>query len=79
MIVLASSNARSCLSSQGRSTAILMLGYFAEYGSGEIQVEPEEIIEANWFRFDQLPEVPPAPTISGRLIEEFVRQRKSQH
>lgn len=57
----------------------LMLGYFAEYGSGEIQVEPEEIIEANWFRFDQLPEVPPAPTISGRLIEEFVRQRKSQH
>jgi len=55
----------------------LMLGYFAEYDSGEIQVDPQEIIEAAWFRFDQLPEVPPGATISGRLIDEFVRQRKS--
>lgn len=57
----------------------LMLGYLAEYEAGEIRVDPEEIIEANWFHFDQLPETPPAATISGRLIEEFVRQRKSQH
>lgn len=55
----------------------LMLGYFAEYDSGKIQVDREELIEADWFRFDQLPEVPPSATISGRLIEEFVRQRKS--
>lgn len=57
----------------------LMLGYFAEYDAGDIGVDPEEIIEADWFRFDELPEIPPPATISGRLIEEFVRQCKSQH
>jgi NAD+ diphosphatase len=55
----------------------LMLGYFADYLAGDIHIDPEEITEANWFRFDQLPEIPPAATISGRLIAEFVRQRKS--
>lgn len=55
----------------------LMLGYFADYQAGDINVEVDEITEAKWFRFDELPEIPPASTISGRLIEEFVRQRKS--
>jgi NAD+ diphosphatase len=55
----------------------LMLGYFAEYDSGDINPDPTEIIEADWFHIDQLPEIPPPATISGRLIDAFIKQRKS--
>ncbi|MET0357411.1 MAG: NAD(+) diphosphatase [Cellvibrio sp.] len=54
----------------------LMLGYFAEYAGGEIQVDAREIRAAKWFRYDQLPKVPPVTTISGRLINTFVQSRQ---
>lgn len=57
----------------------LMLGYFADYLEGDIKVDPEEIKTASWFRYDQLPEVPPVATISRRLIDEFVQQRTLFH
>lgn len=50
----------------------LMLGFHAEYESGEIVVDGEEITDAQWWRFDQLPMVPPESTLSGRLIQHFV-------
>lgn len=52
----------------------LMLGYGAEYTSGEIRVDGVEIIEAHWFRWDELPLIPPESTISGRIIRDFVRR-----
>ncbi len=57
----------------------LMLGYFADYASGEIQVDQHEIVSAYWFKYDQLPKVPPITTISGRLINAFVQERHSIH
>lgn len=54
----------------------LMLGYFAEYAGGEINVDKVEIVAAKWFRYDDLPTIPPASTISGRLIRTFVRERE---
>ena len=53
----------------------LMLGYFADYAEGDIRVDENEILAAKWFRYDQLPKVPPATTISGRLINAFVQAR----
>ena len=51
----------------------LMLGYHAEYLSGEIQPDGNEIDEANWFNYKQLPSVPSGKiSISGRLIEHFL-------
>ena len=50
----------------------LMLGFHAEYAGGEICVDNDEIEDAQWFRYDSLPLVPPASTISGQLIEHFV-------
>lgn len=55
----------------------LMLGYFADYAGGDIQVDQHEIKIARWFRYDQLPKVPPVTTISGRLINAFVQERYS--
>lgn len=52
----------------------LMIGFIAEYRSGEININPEEIEDAQWFHFDQLPQVPPITSIAGRLIEEGLRR-----
>lgn len=50
----------------------LMLGYIAHYHSGEICVDGEEIVEAEWFSPDNLPQVPPPETISGLLIQTYL-------
>lgn len=55
----------------------LMLGYFADYAGGDIVVDEEEIRVARWYAYDQLPKIPPATTISGRLINAFVQERQS--
>ncbi|WP_422137946.1 NAD(+) diphosphatase [Endozoicomonas sp. ALC020] len=47
----------------------LMLGYHAEYKSGEISLEEEELVSAEWFRRDDLPDIPPKFTISRMLID----------
>ena len=53
----------------------LMLGYICDYKSGEIQIDEKEIIEANWYRYDKLPLVPPTSSLSGQLINYFVEDR----
>ena len=51
----------------------LMLGFHAEYQSGEIVCQAGEIADAQWFTKDSLPQTPPKTAISGWLIEEFVK------
>ncbi len=53
----------------------LMLGFHAEYASGEIVCQDEEIADAQWFSAARLPQIPPKTAISGWLIDEFVRSR----
>lgn len=53
----------------------LMLGYFADYASGDIKLDQQEIRSAHWFRYNQLPKTPPPNTLSGRLINAFVQER----
>lgn len=50
----------------------LMLGFTAEYASGEIKTDQEEVIEADWFAADNLPNIPPKVSIARRLIDWFV-------
>lgn len=50
----------------------LMLGFFADYRSGDICVDGEEIIHAQWFDPQNLPEIPPPETISGQLIRMHI-------
>ncbi|MCV6613334.1 MAG: NAD(+) diphosphatase [Cellvibrionaceae bacterium] len=51
----------------------LMLAFMADYAGGEICPEPEEIAEAHWYHYRDLPLVPPSETISGQLIEAFIK------
>ena len=49
----------------------LMLGFVAEYESGELAPDGKEIIEAGWFSKEALPElIPNKKTISRWIIEE---------
>ena len=51
----------------------LMLGFYADYLDGEINPDPEEIADADWYAVDQLPKVPsPRISIAGQLIETYV-------
>ena len=52
----------------------LMIGYFAEYESGEIYIDDDEITDAQWFHYSKLPEIPPLDSLSGMMISEFVRR-----
>ncbi len=55
----------------------LMLGFLAEYESGEIVPEPSEIADANWFDIDSLPTVPSAKiSVAGKLIRTFIEEVK---
>lgn len=46
----------------------LMLGFYAEYDSGEIRVQEDELAEALWFSPDELPVVPPEGSLAWELI-----------
>jgi NAD+ diphosphatase len=56
----------------------LMIGFTAEYESGEIRLEEAELAEARWFPANRLPDLPPKTTIARRLIDWFVDGARSQ-
>jgi NAD+ diphosphatase len=49
-----------------------MIGFRAEYESGEIVCDPSEIAEAAWFRRHELPMVPPPISIARKLIDAWL-------
>ena len=50
----------------------LMMGFLADYADGEIHHDPSELLSADWYRYDNLPVIPPPDTIARRLIEDTV-------
>jgi NAD+ diphosphatase len=50
----------------------IMLGFVAEHASGELTPDGDEIVTADWFERDQLPEIPGPGSISRRIIDAFV-------
>ena len=54
----------------------LMLGFYAEYDSGQLEPDGEEIDDAQWFTVESMPiNIPPSNiSISGRLIENFINK-----
>lgn len=46
----------------------LMVGFYAEYKSGEIRIQESEVADARWFRRDALPPLPKPGSIAWRLI-----------
>lgn len=54
----------------------LMVGFFADYSSGDIVEDGDEIVDAQWFHYEKLPQIPENSTLSGKLIDEFVGRRR---
>jgi NAD+ diphosphatase len=52
----------------------LMLGFHAEYDSGDIVLQEEEIADAQWFRCDNLPAIPGKTAISRWLIDDYLHK-----
>jgi NAD+ diphosphatase len=50
----------------------LMLGFHARWASGEIEIDPKEIIDAQWFHRDALPTIPPRISIARKLIDAWL-------
>jgi NAD+ diphosphatase len=53
----------------------IMIGFRAGYVSGDIVCDPTEIADANWFRKDALPMVPPSISIARSLIDAWLAER----
>jgi NAD+ diphosphatase len=50
----------------------LMIGFTATYASGDIIIEPQELVDAAWFHKHNLPQIPPKLSIARKLIDWFV-------
>jgi len=54
----------------------LMIGFVADYASGELRLQEGEIEDAGWFTADALPGLPSGYSIARRLIEGFIARRR---
>lgn len=51
----------------------LMIGFLAEWSSGEPHIgDPNEIEDAGWFSMDALPSMPPKVSIARAMIDAFI-------
>jgi NTP pyrophosphohydrolases containing a Zn-finger, probably nucleic-acid-binding len=50
-----------------------MLAYTAHYVSGDLQIDRNELEDAQWFSVDNLPLLPAKSSISRRLIDDFIK------
>ena len=55
-------------------TNSLMIAFTAEHKSGEIRIDQDEILDAEWFYPDNLPQLPGWGSISRRLVDHFVQK-----
>jgi NAD+ diphosphatase len=50
----------------------LMIGFRARWAAGDIRIDPGEIVDAGWFRRDDLPPIPPGISIARALIDAWL-------
>jgi len=49
----------------------IMIGFTADYVSGEIKVQKEELTQANWFARNNMPPIPDKMSIARMLIDDW--------
>jgi NAD+ diphosphatase len=52
-----------------------MIAFTAQYDSGEIQIDPNEIEDAGWYQAPDLPPLPGKISIAYRLIEDYINHQ----
>ncbi|PHI28717.1 NAD(+) diphosphatase [Budvicia aquatica] len=56
----------------------LMVAYLADYAGGDLKIDKSELLDADWFHYDKLPQLPPPGTIARRLIEDTIALCRSE-
>ena len=51
-----------------------MLAFEAEYKSGTLCIQKEELIDAQWFTANEIPPMPPAFSIGGQMVTAFIQE-----
>ncbi|MFC0820822.1 NAD(+) diphosphatase [Moraxella marmotae] len=57
----------------------LMAGFVADYASGTIAICPDELVDAQFFDFDNLPKIPRTGTIAHALICHVIHHFNDKH
>lgn len=52
----------------------LMVGFMAEYVSGDIHLQRSELSKGQWFHYDNLPRIPQRLSIARKLIDAWLKQ-----
>lgn len=55
-----------------------MMAFTAEYSSGDIVVAPDEIEDAKWFHYNNVPTLPPMVSIARALIDGVISELKAR-
>ncbi len=50
----------------------LMVGFNADYVSGDIHLQKSELSKGNWFRYDNLPRIPQKLSIARKLLDAWL-------
>ncbi len=50
----------------------IMTGFTADYSSGELKLQADELVEGNWYSINNLPQLPPRRSIARWLIDMTV-------
>ena len=53
----------------------LMIGFESTWASGDIRIDEHEIVDAAWFRADDLPTIPPGLSIARTLIDAWLERQ----
>lgn len=57
----------------------LMLGFFADYHSGTLNIDNDEIEDAGWYRFDELPGRPSSNiSIASKMLNHFIAEQEKK-
>ncbi len=52
----------------------LMVGFTAQYAGGELELDKDELEDAQWFGPETMPPVPPPLSIARKLLDAYARK-----
>lgn len=55
----------------------IMIGFTADYVSGELHLQEEELSRAGWFDREHMPQIPDKMSIARKLIDNYIKENTS--
>lgn len=57
----------------------IMIGFTADYVSGNVHLQEEELSSARWFNRNHLPPIPDKMSIARKLIDDYLAERETNN